>query len=90
MEKTGLASTEYTQSPDDEVEFKRDLTYYWRVKASDGANNEGEWSNPSSFYINPSFSFPMWAIYTLIGIGVLIIGFLAFRIGRRTAYAPPD
>ena len=47
-EKTGLAAAEYLQSEDDEVEFKRDLTYYWRVKASDGVNNEGEWSNHKS------------------------------------------
>jgi hypothetical protein len=30
---------------------------------------------------------PGWALYTLIAFGAIIIGFLAFWLGRRTAFS---
>ena len=53
--------------------------------AIDDAANESEWLAPGSFYVG--FTFPGWAIYTLIGIVALLVGFLAFWFGRRTAYS---
>ena len=67
-----------------------DTTYYWRVRAVDGASNRSGWSAPGSFSLGSAFTFPSWAIYTLIGIGVIIIAFLAFRAGRNTAYGLPQ
>ncbi len=90
FEKTGLPASEYLISEEDELELEREKTYYWRVKAIDSATNESDWTIPGSFYIKPSFSFPGWAIYTIIGIVVIIIVFFAFRAGRRTAYQPPE
>jgi len=90
FEENGLIASDYLIGEEDELELEREITHYWRVKSVDGAGNESEWSAPGSFYIKPAFSFPGWAIYTLIGIAVIIIIFLAFRIGRRTAYQPPD
>ena len=65
---------------------KEEHPYYWRVKAIDSAANESEWSEPNSFYVGYSFVLPKWTIYTLIGVGVLFIGFLVFWLRRRTAY----
>jgi hypothetical protein len=91
LEENGLVDSGYLlEEEEDELELEREITYYWRVKAVDGAGNESEWSTPGSFYIEPSFSFPGWATYTLIGIVGIFIIFLAFRFGRRTAYQPPE
>jgi hypothetical protein len=90
MDIKGLAGSEHLLSEEDELQLEKEIPYYWRVRAIDSAKNESEWSAPSSFYISKAFSFPSWAIYTLIGIFVVLAIFLAFRIGRRTAYRPPD
>jgi len=90
FEKTDLLLSDYLLTEEDELELEREIPYYWRIKAIDSANNESAWSTPGSFTIEPSFSFPGWALYTLIGIVVIIVAFFAFRLGRRTAYKPPE
>ncbi|HEY83433.1 MAG TPA: hypothetical protein G4O01_09160 [Dehalococcoidia bacterium] len=85
LEKKGLTDSEYALSKEEKLAaVKKEFPYYWRVRAIDDALNEGEWSAPGSFYVG--FTLPSWAIYTLIGFGAIIIGFLAFLLGRRTAY----
>jgi hypothetical protein len=91
LEWQGLYDSEYFASEEEELpEVGQDVPYYWRVKATDSANNESDWSTPQSFYIASSFTFPAWLVYTLIGIGVIAIGYIAFRVGRRTASQPPE
>ena len=91
LEKTGLTASDFTLTEEEEgLELEREIAYFWRIKAIDEANNESAWSDPSSFYIESSFHFPGWATFTLIGIAVIIAVFIAFRVGRRTAYQPPD
>jgi hypothetical protein len=91
LEKTGLADSEYLSSEEDVLpELKQEAPYYWRVKAIDNAGNESEWSAPGSFSVGSSFSFPGWAIGVLAAIVVIIVGFIAFRVGRRTAFHPPE
>ena len=86
LEKKGLTKSEYTVTEEEKLAaVKQEVPYYWRVKAIDDAANESEWLAPGSFYVG--FTFPGWAIYTLIGIVALLIGFLAFWFGRRTAYS---
>ena len=87
LEKDGLTKSEYTVTEEEKLAaVKQEVPYYWRVKAIDEATNESDWSTPGSFYVGFSFALPSWAIYTLIGIGAVLIGFLAFWFGRRTAY----
>jgi len=87
LEKKGLTDSEYTLTEEEELAaVKKEVPYYWRVKAIDNAANESEWSAPESFYVGFAFALPGWAIYLLIGLGALLIGFLAFWVGRRTAY----
>ncbi len=90
LEKEGLPDPEYTPFEEEELPaVKQEAPYYWRVKARDNADSESEWSAPRSFYIGSSFTLPGWAKYTLIGIGVIVAGFLAFWVGRRTAFRSP-
>ncbi len=91
LEQEGLTVPEYPVIEEDELILKRELTYYWRVKAIDSVNNESNFSTPGSFYIiDTSFSFPGWATAVLVIIGVIIVVIIAFRVGRRTAYSPPE
>jgi len=87
LEKEGLAKSEYTLTEEEKLAaVKKEAPYYWRVKAIDGAANDSGWSTPGSFYVGFHFALPGWAIYILIVLGVLVIGFFAFLVGRRTAY----
>lgn len=85
--KKELTDSGYTIAKEQKLEpTKKEAPYYWRVKATDSASNESEWSTPMSFYIGASFAVPSGVIYTLIVLGVLGLGFLCFWLGRRTAY----
>jgi len=87
LEKKGLTDPEYTLTKKEELEpSQKEAPYYWRVKAIDSAANESEWSTTESFHVGSSFAMPGWVIYTLIALGVLLIGFATFWLGRRTAY----
>ncbi len=91
LEKKGLLKSEYTPTEEEELAaIRQEAPYYWRVKVIDGATNESEWSTPQPFYVGFSFTPPGWLLYTLIGLGVILIGLLAFWLGRRTAYYPPE
>jgi hypothetical protein len=85
LEKESLTDSDYTITRAEEKLAPRgkETPYYWRVKAVDSASNESEWSSSGSFYVGSRFVMPRGAIYALIAIGV---GFLAFWLGRRTAY----
>ncbi len=84
--KTGLSSTEYLATEDDDLRLQNDTIYFWRVKAIDNAGNAGGWSATGSFrFLSPS-GFPLWATCILIIIGFFIAILIAFRAGRRTAY----
>ena len=88
MQKEALTSSEYTIAKVEELpSTKKEAPYYWRVKAIDGASNKGAWSAPRSFYVGFSFALPDWVKYTLIGLGVLLVGLFGFWVGRRTAYS---
>jgi len=59
-------------------------TYYWTVKAVDGAQNESAWSDPESFRAG---RLPLWAFIVIIVFAVLGAGgvFYYYRV-RRTLY----
>jgi hypothetical protein len=90
LEKRGLTESEYTLTREEKLAaVKKEVPYYWRVKAIDNAGNESEWSSPWSFYVGFSFALPSWAVYILIGFAVILVGFVAFLAGRKTAYYQP-
>jgi hypothetical protein len=90
LDTSDLTNPEYAVPEDDETTLAKKQTYYWRVKAIDASGNESAWTTPGSFYLAATFNWPSWATYLLIAIGVIVVGFLAFRLGRRTAYDFPD
>jgi hypothetical protein len=88
LEKGGLTESEYTVMEEEKLAaVKKDAPYYWRVRAIDDTDNEGEWSTPGSFTVGFYLVVPNWALYILIAFGAIIIGFLAFWLGRRTAFS---
>ncbi len=65
----------------------REDAYYWRVRAVDAASNPSEWTGSGEFYFSGGAgSFPTWAIYTLGGIGAVLLFVLGYWLGRRTAF----
>jgi hypothetical protein len=90
LQKEGLTGSDYFIIEEEALQpTLKEAPYYWRVKAVDGASNEGTWSTPRSLYVGSSFTLPSGVLYALIGIGVVLLGFLAFWVGRRTAYYQP-
>jgi hypothetical protein len=86
-DKKAITAREFKIAKDAQLEpATKDAPYYWRVKTVDGASNESNWSTPFSFNTSSGFSLPPWAIYVLIGVGVVLVGLLGFWIGRRSAY----
>jgi len=102
LEKRNLKDSEYTLTkvereslvPTEETE-EEEITYYWRIKAIDGASNESDWAGTGSFIIPltglavtlpTGFGLPQWAIYALFGFGALVIGLIGFFLGRKSAY----
>ncbi|HEY98410.1 MAG TPA: hypothetical protein G4O16_09560 [Dehalococcoidia bacterium] len=91
FEVIGLSDSEYYLSEEEHLsETGEDTPYYWRVKSTDYVQNESKWSDPKIFYIQNGFTFPAWAIYTLIGIAAVLVGYLAYWIGRRGTKKPPE
>jgi len=91
LEKTDLTESEYTLTEAEQLEpVSKEEPYYWRIRALDGASNESEWTGAGQFSVGAAaFGFggmPNWTTYLLIGVGALIIGFIGFWLGRRTAY----
>ena len=84
LEKSGIAEAEYIPAGNERLRSSKEETaYYWRVKAVDAASNKSGWSAVGSFRVVPSFIMPGWAIYVLIGLGVVAIGLLGFQLWRR-------
>jgi len=88
LEKTGLTASEYTLTEGQALEAAGEETpYYWRVKATDGAANVGEWSTAGSFYVGGTFEISGGVQYALMGFGGLALLALGFWLGRRTSYS---
>jgi hypothetical protein len=87
LERTDLTSSEYVTTEAESLELAaRQTVYYWRVRAIDAAENEGEWTGAGEFYVSRPFSFPKWALYTMLGLGGLVLFIIGYWMGRRTAY----
>ena len=87
LEKEGLTASGYTATDAEEEELAgKEAACYWRVKAVDAAANEGGWTGPGEFYIGEPFSLPNWLLYTLLGLGGLLLFVIGYYLGRRTAY----
>jgi len=88
LEKEQLTKTEYTLTDDESKKLVEgeQTNYYWRVKAIDAAANESDWTGAGEFSVNKPFSLPSWAVYTLLGLGGLLLFGIGYLLGRRTAF----
>jgi hypothetical protein len=87
LDRKGLSDSEYTATEAESIALAgREEVYYWRVRALDDADTEGEWTGAGEFFVKKPFSFPTWATYTLIGLGALVLFGVGYWMGRRTAY----
>ena len=87
LEETGLDESEYTTTEAESLALaSQEAAYYWRVRSVDAAETEGEWTGAGEFSVSKPFSFPTWALYTLIAIGGLVLFAGGYLMGRRTAY----
>ncbi len=87
LEKTGITTSEYTLTEGEKLESaSKEAPYYWHVKAVDGASNASEWAGTGAFTVGFTFGMSQWVIYTLFGIGALILFIFGFWLGRKTAY----
>ena len=89
VEKDGLDSSEYAFTESEELRLvDGETSYYWRVRATDGASNESEWTGAGMFYFTPPSlgGMPPWALYALCGLGGLVLFIIGYLVGRRTAY----
>jgi hypothetical protein len=84
LDKNGLSVSEYTMKADERLELRgRQTAYYWRVAAVDRAGNESTWSNSILFYVGSAkTAFPVWVIYLLGGLGVIIVVVVAVWLVR--------
>ncbi|MBN2187182.1 MAG: hypothetical protein JW732_07020 [Dehalococcoidia bacterium] len=57
--------------------------YYWRVKAIDAADNEGDWSEAQSFHAG---WLPRWAMFASSAALLLLIIVIGLAIRRRRGY----
>ena len=81
--KEGIKDIEYSITSQEQREFlKTGVPYYWRVQATDGALNEGQWTRTEVFYI--AGGFPGWALYTIIALGAFFLFGLGYLISMKT------
>jgi hypothetical protein len=79
LDKEGLTSSEYQLSKQEELNtVSKEEPYYWRVKAIDGAGNEGAWSTPFTFYVGTII--PTQTYYFIVGGLVLFVGVVSLVI----------
>jgi outer membrane protein OmpA-like peptidoglycan-associated protein len=87
LDKKALDKSEYIFTETDELDLAGQADpYFWRVKSIDAALNESGWTGTGEFYVGAPSSFPKWALYTIIAVAALLIFFIGFWIGRRTAF----
>jgi len=88
LEKTDLEKSTYVLTEAEELKLAGEETsYFWRVRAVDGASNASEWTGAGKFSIAAPFSFSGWPLYTILGIGAVFIFLIGYWLGRRAAWS---
>ena len=77
ISKTGLTEVTYTLAGAEALDYG---SYYWRVKAIDGAQNASDWTTAYSF---KSALLPLWSFIAIVALIVVLIGALVFVFGIR-------
>lgn len=93
FEKSMLSSSQYKLTSEEALLPSRRWThYYWRVKATDSASNEGNWSIPVDFQVGPTNTLPVWAkvIIGIVGVLLIITLFSIIRKANRPDGKTPE
>jgi len=72
IRKEGLTGTEYTLTTDEAVTKGN---YYWRVKAVDSADNQGDWTNGQLFKIGGIY----WWMLLIVVAAVIVVIVIIWR-----------
>jgi hypothetical protein len=72
IRKEGLTGTEYTLTNDEALSKGN---YYWRVRAVDGAENQGDWTNGQLFKIGGLD----WWLIAIVAVAVIVVIFIIYR-----------
>jgi hypothetical protein len=88
ISETNMDKSGYSLSKDQEILPHREIPYFWRVRAIDGASNVGEWSEVNCFILGHNINsiianMPGWTKYMLIGLGLLLFAVLFIWLGSR-------
>lgn len=84
VEKENLPVSEYTLADNETLAPAGQKAYYWRVRAVDGASNEGEWSSVGLFYVTSSGTSMAGGVwYILYGLAALVLAGLGFWFYKR-------
>jgi hypothetical protein len=76
-------STSYQLTAQEELKSTgKDKPYYWRVRAVDGASNEGPWSATQSFTVG--YIMPSWIMYFIYAVAAIVLFGAGFFVGRRS------
>ncbi|GAI24186.1 unnamed protein product, partial [marine sediment metagenome] len=82
ISKEGLLEAGYTLTKEEALAYG---TYYWRVKAIDGAQNDSGWTTTA--YSFKSGFLPLWASIAIVALIVVLIGALVYLfVFRRGGY----
>jgi len=77
ISRTGLTEPTYSLTDAEALDYG---TYYWRVKAIDGALNDSGWTSAHSF---KSCLLPLWSFVAIIAFAAVLIGLLIYFLLRR-------
>jgi hypothetical protein len=66
LRKDNLSQTQYTLTKDEALP---DGSYYWRVRAVDGAGNEGGWNNGQLFKVGGDW----WLLAVMVGAAIALV-----------------
>lgn len=72
LRKDGLNQAQYTLTRDEALP---DGSYYWRVKAVDGAGNEGGWTTGQLFRVGGDW----WLFIVALGV-IVVLGLIIWRV----------
>jgi hypothetical protein len=92
IDKTGLTATAgeslvtYDLSDAEVLRVPPGVTYYWRERAEDAASNPSQWTSAGSFTVTKPFKFTGMPLYLTMAGAAIVIFFIGFFIGRKSAF----
>jgi len=86
IDKTKLATSEYTLTDAELAKLDPKITYYWREQGVDGAGNASLWTGAGSFTVTQPFKFQGPVMWGILAGAAIVVFFIGFLVGRRTAF----